>query len=242
MQRRTRSVLAAVAFCLVFANQGLAENWCNHPLLPIVAGARWDYQSDWQDEGGYSVAVQSVLSRGSTNYANMNLFLGFLEGAPFPVPLTCTQTEGVRLVELNSFSVPLPGGAIMKLQLEELKGVILPPMEAIESGAPWQFVMDFDGTLVSPKGKSFNLSVRAEVTSRLKAVVPVVVPVGSFQNAHLIVQDVMVSLAFGERFSKPKKLEGIREWYLVPGVGQVAVDFLGNRTQLVRYTIPVTTQ
>lgn len=242
MKSFTKRFFLALLICLAGATQALAENYCNHPLLPIVAGARWDYNTGWQDEGGYSATVQSVLTRGTTTYATMNLLLGFLGGAPFPVPLTCNQTDGVKLVELNSFSVPLPGGAVMKLQLKELSGVILPPLATVQTGAPWTFIMDFDALLTSQKGKSFNMNLRVETTSKLGGIFPVVVPAGSFQNAHLIDQDVTVSLAFGERFSKPKKFSGHRAWYLVPGVGQAAVEFSGVRTELVRYTIPVTPQ
>lgn len=242
MRNLTKAFFASVLICLASGTQGLAQNYCNHPLLPIVAGARWDYSSDWQDEDGYSVTVQSVLTRGTTTYATMNLLLNFLGGAPLPVPLTCTQADGVKLADLNSFSIPLPGGAVMKLQLKELSGVILPPMTTIQTGAPWTFIMDFDALLTSQKGKSFNLNLRAEVRSKLVGVVPVVVPAGSFQEGYLIDQDVTVSMTFGERFSKPKKFSGHRAWYLVPGVGQAAVDFSGVRTELVRYTIPITPQ
>ncbi len=242
MKRRMRGLLAGTAICLVLASQVRAENYCNHPLLPIVAGARWEYATDWQDGSGYSAVVQSVLTRGTTSYATLNLLLGFLGGAPLPVPLTCSATEGIKLVELNSLSLPLPGGASMKLQLKELSGVILPPMTVIQSGTPWTFIMDFDAVLTSEKGRSFNLSLRTEITSKLRSIVPVVVPAGSFQNAHYIDQDVTVTMAFGERFSKPKTFESTRAWHLVPGVGQVAVDLEGTRTELLRYSIPVTTQ
>ncbi len=238
-----------IAFCLGAmlwlggASLARSENYCRHPLLPVVVGAQWFYSGEWNaEEEGFALTVQSVFTRGSVTNAILNLALDVLGGAPLPVPLYCTSAEGIRLVELNSFAVPLPGGAMLSLQFRETSGVILPPMNQITSGASWPFVLDFQGTLKSEKGKIFNIALRMEIMSRFAGLTDVVVPAGSFSNVYKINQDVLLTLSFGERFSVPKKFKANRVWYLAENVGMVAADFEEARTELIRVSVPVGTQ
>lgn len=233
----------AAIMCLGLVSHARSENYCRHTLLPILAGAQWFYSGEWEEEeGGFGLSVQSVFTRGSVTNAILNLALDILGGAPLPLPLYCTAAEGIRLVELNSFSVPLPGGVVLNLQFKESSGVILPPFEQISSGASWPFVLDFVGSMTTEKGKALRIALRMEILSRLDGLAEVVVPAGRFTSVYKIKQDVVLYFSFGERLSKPKKFSSTRIWYLAENVGMVAADFGDVRTELIRYSIPTTAQ
>lgn len=243
MNRRFLAIGVAAIVWLGWASTGRSENYCHHPLLPIVVGAQWFYEGEWtEEEQGYGVTVQTVLTRGTTTNAILNLALDILGAAPLPVPLYCTAAEGIRLVELKGFAVPLPGGSLLSLQFKETAGVILPPMETITSGASWPFVIDFTGVLTTKNEKNFNISLRMEVMSHFAGTTQIEVPAGTFPNAYKIEQDVLMTLSFGERMSKPLTFEGRRTWYLVPDVGMVAADFRRAHTELMSFSIPATVE
>uniref|UniRef100_A0A7C4RRB3 DUF3108 domain-containing protein n=1 Tax=Desulfatirhabdium butyrativorans TaxID=340467 RepID=A0A7C4RRB3_9BACT len=239
---KSRIVFFGIGLLLIgFSQVHAATNYCNHALFPIQPQAEWTYTGDWLDSEneGYSLSVQSVFTRGEKSTAMLNFSSDALGETAYPLLFECNASNGITLVELNNVVIPLPNGTVVKLTLNEQSGAILPPMNQIQIGYSWPFVLDFKGSYTSVKGKSIAVGVRVEVNSQLSEILEEYeVPAGVFENVYVVRQDVSMQLTLAKMKKPIRTLNASRTWYLAEGVGPVSAIFLDAVSELISYSLP----
>jgi len=235
-----------IVLCMVWLMIGLspvkaATNYCNHVLFPIQPKAVWTYNrvaADSESEG-YTLAVQGVFTKGDKTTAPTNFTSPALGNISYPLLFECSASNGITLVELNNILIPLPDGSAVKLTLNEQSGTILPPINLLQTGYSWPFILDFKGSYTSTKGKPVAVDVRVEVTSMLSEILDSIeVAAGEFKKVFVIQQDVSIQMTIA-RMKKPIRTQSsVRTWYLAEGVGPVSAEFLNMITDLISYSLP----
>ncbi|MEW6259153.1 MAG: hypothetical protein AB1547_04530 [Thermodesulfobacteriota bacterium] len=239
---KSKMVFLGIGLMLIgFTQVHAATNYCNHALFPIQPQAEWTYSGDWLDSenDGYTLSVQSVVNRSEKSTAIVNISSHALGDTAYPFLLECNASNGIKIVEFNNILIPLPNGTIVKLTLNEQSGAILPPMDLLQVGFSWPFILDFNGSYTSEKGRSVAIRVMIEVNSRLSELMESIeVPAGTFENVYVIQQDVSMQLTIA-RMKKPiRMLNATRTWYLAWGVGPVSASFLDAVSELISYSLP----
>ncbi len=242
---KIRSIFINGLVSLIFgivAPQALAApvNYCKHPLFPISGGSYWAYSGSAMDpQTGYTLTTVLVSTQQDISTAIMTLTY---EGSDlmFPLGFACDQ-GGLKLIQDLSFTIPLGKQLKLTLQLREQEGYILPAIENVDSGVPWQMKALFSGTLYNAqKQTSIDINVLLEINSRLITKQSVVVPAGTFSNAYEIEQIFTWRLQGLKQESIPKGFSGMtheRMWYLAPNVGPVKAELRGAISELVEYLI-----
>lgn len=239
---QSRMVFFSIGFMLFGLTQvHAATNYCNHVLFPIQPQAEWTYSGDRLDSEneGYTLSVQSVVTRLEKSTAMVNITSHALGDISYPFLLECNASNGIMLVELNNIQIPLPNGTIIKLTLNEQSGSILPPMDLLQVGFSWPFILDFNGSYTTEKGKSVSIRVRVEVNSQfMEMMESMEVPAGNFEHIYVIHQDVSMQLTISKMKKPIRTLNATRIWYLAEGVGPVSASFLDAVSELISYSLP----
>lgn len=232
----------SLCLCLLGASMALAAsvNYCDHPLFPLQSGNQWTYSGTAADPGtGYTLKVLAATPGQSSSTAIMSITF---EGSPagYPLGFSC-DAQGIKLIQVDSVTLPLGDLGSLTLNLLEQQGVLLPPLEAITAGAPWSFKIKFSAELyLAQSERTISTEMTLMVDSRAIKTEDVVVPAGVFENSYVIEQDVTWQLRGrdlgfmgGERLS----ISNTRLWYLAPRVGPVQALLRDVYSQLVSFAL-----
>ncbi|WP_448382554.1 hypothetical protein [Desulfosoma sp.] len=243
--RETNMVMKVLCLTIILTGMarpvvGAPVNYCDHSLFPIRGGSQWVYSGTPLDpQGGYSLSVIAVAPTQTSSTAILTATFEDM-GQAVPLGFAC-DSGGIRLVEVDNFTIPLGPLGSVTLSLTDQQGYLLPSMDVIKSKKPWEMKIRFGGTLfLAESGKTIDMSGELEIDSQWIDQEDVDVPAGFFPGSYVIRQDVTWRLGGRGLDIVPEgflKITHTRRWYLAPSVGPVGAELRGNRSELVSYSV-----
>lgn len=219
---------------------GAPVNYCDHSLFPIRGGSQWIYSGTPLDpDVGYTLSVVAVAPAQTSSTAILTATFEDM-GQVVPLGFVC-DSGGIRLIEVDNFTIPLGTLGSITLSLTDQQGYLLPTINFIDSEKIWEMKILFNGKLFFAQSqKTIEVNGELEIHAELIGKEDVEVAAGIFPDSYVIEQQVTWRLKGRGLDIVPEgffTISHARIWYLAPGVGPVAAELRGSRSELTSYIV-----
>lgn len=207
-----------------------AATACDHPYMPLRAGASWTYAST---KGTMAWSVASAT--GSTDSAAATMDIA-VPGGSLTVHWTC-GSQGIVSYDFGSLNSSA-FGHIVTFDVVDSSGTFLPPADRLVPGSSWPnasiIVMH-----VSQQGFTVDLTSETSETWTATGMETITVPAGTFEALRV---DGTVSISMsGNMVAVPNSTMSSSYWF-AKGVGIVRYSYTSEQTQggadLTAYSVP----
>ena len=194
------------------------DSACYHPFFPIVEGATWTYDDDF--DSGYTITVEET---GQDTFMMTQEMEN--EDTIFTAEWYCSEdgllrgTFGQMDILSQATGEESPEFAFETMEWE---GETLPAPELMEPGYTWTSEYRLQAEL-NVEGFSGTAEVRVSIDHEIAAIEEVTVPAGTFPEAYRVdsAGEVEFAMFMGENASPINALDfNFRTWY-VEGIGMV---------------------
>lgn len=208
---------------------------CANPLLPVVAGAAWNYQTSGFAE---STFVRSIVSVSGSGFEDQDVFDS---GAIRIGRWNCEAGNLIALDPAGGASAAVGTAASMaEFETTALSGVTLPA--SVEAGMTWTQNVSIAGTM-DFGGLPSSATNDAALACTAAGMESVSVPAGDFEARKITCQVTMLITVTtaGMTVPVPEMVFVTDSWY-APGVGWVKSVYTGEDLDsvivLTSYSIP----
>lgn len=206
-----------------------SQTACDHPYLPLRAGAHWDYSYD-----GLPATWDVVSVEGDLEAATATVVIA-VEGLSITYTWDC-DADGVFWYQTGVFDFAELGEGV-ETTLTSQSGSPIPPPGALEAGSTWTSAYTMQVTFES-EGISFTLTNEVEETYTAGAPEPRTTEAGTFEVIPVSTTGTTTTTSFGSTFTSSSSGTC---WFAL-GVGWTGCVTTSegetSTSELISYSIP----
>lgn len=214
---------------------GTVSGPCGNPLLPVVAGAAWNYQITGVVSDSFTRTITEVSA---DSFTDQDVFeTGLIRTEQWK----CEAGNLIALDPVGSTSASVETSTISSnFQTSALTGVTLPA--SVAAGDTWSQEISIVGTMII-SGISADATSDTVINCTAIGVESVTVPAGTFDAMKISCQDSLtISVTSSGVTITPIRLNFTTDGWYAPGIGWIqslsSGEGLDSTIVLVSYSIP----